>query len=84
VLLTNVVVLGWPLKWTTELVRKFAPSTVSVNALPPTTAGKVAGAVAEIPVTEGGALRILKLLAGETTPPGLATTTGTVPDARVN
>jgi len=80
--LTKVVVLGLPLNWTTELLLKFVPLTVNVNA----------GSPANLPVGEtlvnvGTGLLIVNVSAGVEVPPagaGLVTVTATAPPVKTS
>jgi hypothetical protein len=75
--LTKLVVRGLPLKYTTEVGRKFRPVTVSVNAAVPAVA--LAG---ERVMIAGTGLFTLKVAADDVPPPGagLVTVTLNVPD----
>jgi hypothetical protein len=78
---TNVVALAFPLKFTTDVLTKFVPFTVNVNAPEPviTPPGNN-----EVIVGEGfGAVLILKLIAFDVPPPGVRfeTVIGGVPTA---
>lgn len=79
VALTKVVARGSPLKFTTESLVKFAPFTVTVNALPPTSAPE-----GEMVVSTGAGLLMVKVLAGDRIPPGFTTTTGTAPAVSIS
>jgi len=77
VALTNVVVLAVPLKFTTELLTKLVPFTVSENAAPPAVA---LGGMSVVTVGTGSFT--VKFTAGVEVPPpgaGFVTVTGFVP-----
>jgi hypothetical protein len=84
VALTNVVVRGLPSHFTTELLRKFVPFTVRVNAVPPATA-----LLGTRPLIVGAGLltaETLKETAALVPPPGsgLIAVTCTVPAAAMS
>ena len=76
--LTNVVVRGEPLKFTTDVETKLVPFTVMVKAASPTFL-----LVGEMLLRVGVGLLTVKLIAPETPPPGkgLATMSGNTPAA---
>jgi hypothetical protein len=70
-----VVARAAPFHWITELLRKFEPVAVSVNAVPP--AGALVG---EIDVSTGTGFPTVKATAFEVPPPGAGLTTLTSND----
>jgi hypothetical protein len=80
-LLTNVVVLGLPLKFTTDPEKKPEPFTVSVNAAEPATTP-----VGAIVLTTGARLFTVNVTAVDVPPPGvgLVTVTGGVPAVAIS
>jgi hypothetical protein len=77
--LTNVVMRAPPLRFTVAPLTKFVPFTINMNCCPPAVT-----LLGESDVIAGMGLSMAKLAAGvEVPPPGVLTTTLTVPPMRM-